>query len=87
MSTVPNVLTYINPTYLKNKGYESGFFENRSYFTTYGDVLPIGIKSKGPVLTAEFKKGGITIQYGLFYAGCPPMVVSVNINGKKLYRA
>lgn len=83
--TVPPIFLYINPTYLKNKGYSSPFFDiDGAYFTSYGDN---GKSGKAPILQTWFKKGNIEIWYGLWYAKCPPMVTSIRINGKLFYEA
>lgn len=84
-SGIPPVFLYINPAYLKKKGYKSPFFDiDGAYFTTYGGN---GNDGKRMILETWFKKGNIEIWYGLFYANCPPMVTSVKINGKYLYQA
>lgn len=83
--TIPPYFNYITTQYLKNKGYNSPFFNNvNSYFTTYGGN---GNNGKKEILLTWFKKGSIEIWFGLFYAGCPPMVVSIQINDKIIYMA
>lgn len=81
--TVPPLLLFINTTWLKDNGFTSPFFERNCYFTTGGNY---GENNRqGMILNTHFKKDDIVIWFGLHIAGCPPMLMTIEKAGKRIY--